>query len=653
MACAHRTSRGLLARRARSRPVLGRRRRAPQLPELHERRYGLDHQHDLDALATRVRGDGGALLQVRERRRELAERAPGPSVHPERRQARGELPGAEAAERRGGLVEAHRRRRGRRPTPRRAPPPPARRPRTRDRRSCGHRRARRWPGRAASGRSHAISAIRARASRRRMRSGDGCAGRSPSATCSRVRACSCPPSHHSWFASATVSISRSSASASCSARTSVSRAPCGSPAAACASASWRHRRSRSGRASCALGQQPQRGREVAGRRGRRGRLQIVRRGDEHVDGRAVARLRDVLDVMGPPQRRGAAGLERRGGPGVRAELPAAGRRRVHGVPEDGVAEGEPARSLGRADEAHARAARRGSAASARRASSAIAAARSRSNGSPATAAPSSSARASGVSAASSLVSAAATASGSVSSPRPPAGSAIGHAGELLEVERVAARQLVDGRGRLADELDRLGLAQGAQHERRHALLPPRRVQRRLQARRRPARPRGEGQQHRAGRRSPDEGGEGVERRRVGPLHVVEAQHERARGGLPRELVAQRTVRARGGRRRREPRPRGRPRTARTGGRPRTPTRARRGRSSPRRRPAPRARPAGGSCRSPARPRAGRRGPCCRAASAARPPAPRAPRHDPPAAQARRSRTRFSRTYGALDRWTHR
>ena len=70
-----------------------------------------------------------------------------------------------------------------------------------------------------------------------MRSGDGCAGRSPRATCSRRRASSWLPSHQSWLASATVSRRRSPGWASASASTSVARAAAVSPAAASASAS--------------------------------------------------------------------------------------------------------------------------------------------------------------------------------------------------------------------------------------------------------------------------------------------------------------------------------------------------------------------------------------------------------------------------------
>ncbi len=92
-----------------------------------------------------------------------------------------------------------------------------------------------WPS--ASRRSQSDSAVRASASRRRMRSADGWAGSSPSARCRRRRASSLRPSHHSALASATVSARRCSREAEPNASSSVSCAATASPAAACASAS--------------------------------------------------------------------------------------------------------------------------------------------------------------------------------------------------------------------------------------------------------------------------------------------------------------------------------------------------------------------------------------------------------------------------------
>ena len=177
-------------------------------------------------------------------------------------------------------------------------------------------------------------------------------------------------------------------------------------------------------------------------------------------------------------------------------------------------------------------------------SSATAAASSGSNGSPATAAASSTRRASGASAASSAASAAATAGGTESSIAPTASRGkCRDARELLEVEGVAAGLREDRRGRLADELDRLGLA-----ERRRAAAPsrgPRGARRRARATgRRAAGPRApRSPAARARPAAAHERGERVQRRRVGPLHVVDPDDQRPGRREPLEQVAQRAVRA--------------------------------------------------------------------------------------------------------------
>ena len=186
----------------------------------------------------------------------------------------------------------------------------------------------------ASCRSQALSAVSASASRSRMRSGDGCAGRSPSATCSRRRASSWPPSHQSWLASATVSRGARRPAASRSASTSVARAPAVSPAAASASAS---RDCIAIRRDPVVGQQPQRrGVEACGG-ARRGRLQLARRRGEQRDRPLVPGAGRVLDVVGALDRRRRRGARARP-PRARARPAAsrrARRRRRRGGPRGG------------------------------------------------------------------------------------------------------------------------------------------------------------------------------------------------------------------------------------------------------------------------------------------------------------------------------
>jgi hypothetical protein len=117
------------------------------------------------------------------------------------------------------------------------------------------------------------------------------------------------------------------------------------------------------------------------------------------------------------------------------------------------------------------------------------------------------------------------------------------AGQLLEVERVAARGRVHGARRRAHERGRLGLGQRPQRQRGHAAVAQRCREGRGQRRRHPSRARREGEQHRRDRGAVHERGQRVERRRVRPVHVVEAEHERPGGREALEEVAQRAVHA--------------------------------------------------------------------------------------------------------------
>jgi hypothetical protein len=172
--------------------------------------------------------------------------------------------------------------------------------------------------------------------------------------------------------------------------------------------------------------------------------------------------------------------------------------------------------------------------------SAASAASSGSNGSPATAAPSSTRRISPGSSASSPVSAAATAGGtstpaSATLPSPVAGppAGCGERGELLEVEGVALALLVKRRSRRAvlsaDQLASLVGAQRADLDGGNRLVAARPLEGSGQPLRHLARTHCHGDQHRRAGRPPQQRSEQLDRPGVGPVEVVEHQHERLGG----------------------------------------------------------------------------------------------------------------------------
>jgi hypothetical protein len=105
--------------------------------------------------------------------------------------------------------------------------------------------------------------------------------------------------------------------------------------------------------------------------------------------------------------------------------------------------------------------------------------------------------------------------------------------QLLEVERVASAVAIHRVSTLPDQRARLRLAQRAEtqprsrcgHQRRRELTGPRR----------------DGEQHRSRRRAVGERGEHVERSRVRPVDIVEADHERPHRREPLEQVTQGAV----------------------------------------------------------------------------------------------------------------
>ncbi len=118
-----------------------------------------------------------------------------------------------------------------------------------------------------------------------------------------------------------------------------------------------------------------------------------------------------------------------------------------------------------------------------------------------------------------------------------------HARELLEVEGIAAGLLVDRARALPDQLGRLGLAERRQDQPRHAVLGRRGGQRRGHRGRSLSLARREGEEDRRARRPAHQRREGVDRCRIGPMDVVQAENERAGAGETLEEIAQRAVRA--------------------------------------------------------------------------------------------------------------
>ena len=313
-----------------------------------------------------------------------------------------------------------------------------------------------WPW--ASARSQPISAVRASASRSRMRSGDGCAGSAPSATCSRRRASAVRPSHHSAFAMP---------DGEAQAVGRLGRAQRGEQRVA--------RAGRVPRRRLGVGE-PQLDRRAARPGSGAGR----EHGGEHVAPRCRARATGarrpprraraiassssgtggLLDVMRPLHRR-----RRRDARAPRpperarrsASRPAPPRRSRAARPDGGTRSAAARRPAGRAP---GRAARRARPAPRPRRARRPAAASPASNGSPATAAPSSSRRAPAGQRAE-LRGERGGHGGRRPTPSPAAAAVAPRpARQLLEVERVASAVRVDGGRGVAHERPRLAASSG-------------------------------------------------------------------------------------------------------------------------------------------------------------------------------------------------
>ena len=161
------------------------------------------------------------------------------------------------------------------------------------------------------------------------------------------------------------------------------------------------------------------------------------------------------------------------------------------------------------------------------------AASSGSNGSPATAAPSSTSRAVGESNVSSSPRDAATAGGipAAVSPAAAAGSPTmaAMASQLLDVERIAARLLVEIDrvliGAPGQQLTHLRERQSAQFDSLQSALATRSLERSREALRNHSRAHREGNQHRCRGWASQKRGDELDRCRVGPMKVVEQEHE--------------------------------------------------------------------------------------------------------------------------------
>ena len=171
-----------------------------------------------------------------------------------------------------------------------------------------------------------------------------------------------------------------------------------------------------------------------------------------------------------------------------------------------------------------------------------AAASSGSNGSPTTAAPSSASRASSPRSASSSARSAATGAGTSSrgcAERP---------GELLEVEGIAAALLIQRlHGRLVDlivqELASLGLRERTDLDPSQHAGAVRALERRGEPAGRLPGPEGGCDEDGSVGRAPEEGAEELDRRSVGPVEVIDEEHERRHGREPLQQIAHRGVHA--------------------------------------------------------------------------------------------------------------
>jgi hypothetical protein len=291
-------------------------------------------------------------------------------------------------------------------------------------------------------------------------------------------------------------------------------------------------------------QQPQRRRVIARRgRGRR-RLELSSGGVEQVDRARVSGPRRVLDVVGEPHRPGPATPERVCGPRMRAQPPAARGGHVDGVAHHRMAEREPARSTARPHqrvcEQLVERAQRGRVGQLGHRGGQVGVERVTGDGRGFEHGPGLGRQ---VSELGGQRGGDRRGDRAVGHDVAAAGRRLARAGELLEVERVAARLAVDRRRGVPDELCRVRLAERTRLQARHARLAHGAGERRGERCGQLSLARCQGEQHGGGGRPPHQRRERVQRCRVGPVHVVEAQDQRSCSRPALELLAQRSVRA--------------------------------------------------------------------------------------------------------------
>ena len=115
--------------------------------------------------------------------------------------------------------------------------------------------------------------------------------------------------------------------------------------------------------------------------------------------------------------------------------------------------------------------------------------------------------------------------------------------ELLQVERVAAAVVVDGVGRVAEQPACLVAVQRSELEPGQRARAVRALERRQQPLGHLARADGERDQHRPRGRAPQQRADQLERAGVGPVQIVEREHERLARGQHAEQLAHGVVRA--------------------------------------------------------------------------------------------------------------
>jgi hypothetical protein len=295
-------------------------------------------------------------------------------------------------------------------------------------------------------------------------------------------------------------------------------------------------------------QQPQRGGVPVRRARRRAPADRLGRLGEHRYRRGVAAPARVLDVVGA-RRGGCAALRQRGGaPLVGAEPPGCRSRLVDRAAHQRVAEAEPPRHVGRVHEAEleqlVKRRRRRRLVDVRRGRGELGLERIARDGGALQHPPCRCGQQREL-----LAERGAHGRGHLDAAELHRRARVARAArELLEVERIAAALRVQHVGAhrvdvVAEQLGGFGAAQSRQLQARHGVVPCGTLERAAEPLRQLPRPRRQCQQHRRRRRAAQQRREQIDRRAVGPVHVVERQQQRRRDGQALEQRAHGGVRA--------------------------------------------------------------------------------------------------------------